>query len=104
MRQSKCPVAILFLPHHPFAPSLTYTALFYHSTTIGSAKIADVIDMTSTASPDSEEKDKTKDNGGRPPKAGRKSKFTPQEDLIITQEVAAAAAHLAPHGEIHTRF
>ena len=60
--------------------------------------------MTSTASPDPEGKDKTKGNGGRPPKAGRISKFTPQEDLIITQEVAAAAAHLAPHGKIHTRF
>ena len=103
MRQSMCPVAILFLPH-PFATSLTYTALFYHSTTIGLAKMAEVVDMASTASPVPEEKDKTKVNGARPPKAGRKTKFTPQEDLIITHEVSAPEAHLAPHGETHTRF
>ena len=66
--------------------------------------MADVVDMTSTASPVSEKKDKNKSNGARTRKAGHKSKFTLQEDLIITQEVAAAKAHLSPHGETHTRF
>ena len=66
--------------------------------------MAEVVDMTSTASPIPEEKDKTEGNGAQSPKAGRKSKFAAQENLIITQEVAAAEAHLAPYGETHMRF
>lgn len=35
---------------------------------------------------------------------GRKSKFKPDEDLIIVREVAAARAHVAPNGETRERF
>lgn len=45
-----------------------------------------------------------KGNGTTTPKPGRKSKFTTTEDLIIAQEVAAAEAHVSPHGETLTRF
>ena len=40
----------------------------------------------------------------QPGKPGRKSKFTASQDLIIAQEVAAAEAHVAPHGETLSRF
>ena len=40
----------------------------------------------------------------QPAKPGRKSKFTASQDLIIAQEVAAAEAHVAHHGETLSRF
>ena len=35
---------------------------------------------------------------------GRRPKFTAEEDLILVREVAAAHAHVAPYGDIRTRF
>lgn len=37
-------------------------------------------------------------------KSRHKSKFTAAQDFIIAQEVSADEAHLAPHGEILSRF
>ena len=35
---------------------------------------------------------------------GRRPKFTAKEDLILVREVTAARAHVAPYGDIRTRF
>jgi len=40
----------------------------------------------------------------KPIKAGRRSKYTTSEDLILVQEVAASKAHVAPHDETVGRF
>lgn len=37
-------------------------------------------------------------------KAGRNSKFTGEEELVIAQRVFATDAHVAPHGETLDRF
>lgn len=37
-------------------------------------------------------------------KPGRRSKFNPDEDFIIVQEVFASEAHISPHGETASRF
>eukprot|EP00171_Calliarthron_tuberculosum_P001015 IDg1015t1 len=87
-------------PTQRFARSLS-TVELTHSRHQTLPIMVEIIDMTSPAegAPSTvvaQAKQQTK--------PGRKSKFTTPKDLIIVQKVAAAEAHVAPHGATLSRF
>lgn len=83
------PFRSLYLSHPPIIPP-------------SSPIMAELLDVPSSQAPHNSPSQSL----SPPPtsKAGRKSKFTGEEDLVIAQEVFAADAHVAPHGETLTRF